>query len=113
MSRCAALLYERIPVTNVTTLAEPLQVLADAIEAKDSGKIVKSYGDLTDKCNGCHQFMDAASSSCVCRKLRLLLINGLLRRAGSDDRNMFIADGFIRINPFQEGRRHDPKTAVG
>ena len=57
MSRCAALLYERIPVTNVTTLAEPLQVLADAIEAKDYGKIVKSYGDLTDKCNGCHQLM--------------------------------------------------------
>ena len=53
----AALLYEGIPVTNVTTMAEPLQALADAIEAKDAGKFAKSYGDLTDRCNGCHQSM--------------------------------------------------------
>ena len=53
----AALLYEGIPVTNVTTMAEPLQALAGAIEAKDPGKFARSYGDLTDKCNGCHQLM--------------------------------------------------------
>ena len=53
----AALLYEGIPVTNVTTMAEPLQALADAIEAKDAGKFIKSYGALTDRCNGCHQSM--------------------------------------------------------
>jgi len=53
----AALLYERIPVTNVTTMAEPLQALADAIEARDAGKFIKSYGALTDRCNGCHQSM--------------------------------------------------------
>jgi hypothetical protein len=53
----AALLYEGIPVTNVTTMAEPLQALADAIGAKDASKFTKSYGDLTDRCNGCHQTM--------------------------------------------------------
>jgi len=53
----AALLFEGIPVTNVTTMAEPLQALANAIEAKDRGKFATSYGDLTDKCNGCHQSM--------------------------------------------------------
>ena len=54
----AALLYEGIPVSNVTTMAEPLQALADAIKAKDSGKFTKSYSDLTDRCNGCHQSME-------------------------------------------------------
>ena len=54
----AALLYEGIPVTNVTTMAEPLQALGGAIEAKDPGKFARSYGDLTDKCNGCHQSME-------------------------------------------------------
>ena len=53
----AAQLYEGIPVTNVTTMVEPLQALADAIGAKDAGKFTKSYGDLTDRCNGCHQSM--------------------------------------------------------
>ena len=54
----AALLYEGIPVSNVTTMAEPLQALAGAIEAKDPGKFARSYRDLTDKCNGCHQSME-------------------------------------------------------
>ena len=38
-------------------MAQPVQALADAIEAKDARKFIKSYGDLTDKCNGCHQSM--------------------------------------------------------
>ena len=38
-------------------MAEPVQALADAIEAKDARKFTKSYGDLTDRCNGCHQSM--------------------------------------------------------
>ena len=53
----AALLYEGIPVTNVTTMVEPLRALADGIEAKDARRFIKSYGDLTDRCNGCHQSM--------------------------------------------------------
>ena len=53
----AASLYEGIPVTNVATMAEPVQALADAIEAKDSKKFTKTYGDLTKGCNACHRSM--------------------------------------------------------
>jgi len=51
----AATLYEGIPVTNVTTMAQPVQAVTDAIEAKDSKKFLKAYGDLTSGCNACHQ----------------------------------------------------------
>lgn len=51
----AASLYEGIPVTNVTTMVQPVQSVNDAIEAKDSKKFTKTYGDLTSGCNGCHQ----------------------------------------------------------
>jgi cytochrome c len=51
----AALLYEGIPVNNVTTMAQPVQSVADAIEAKDGKKFAKVYGDLTSGCNACHQ----------------------------------------------------------
>jgi len=51
----AATLYEGIPVTNVTTMAQPVQAVTDAIEAKDSKKFLKTYGDLTSGCNACHQ----------------------------------------------------------
>jgi hypothetical protein len=53
----AALLYEGIPVTKVTTMAEPIQALTDAIEAKDAKKFTRSYGDLTERCNDCHRSM--------------------------------------------------------
>jgi len=53
----AAVLYPGIPVTNVTTMAHPLQAIADAIEAKDSRRFAKSFGELTDGCNACHQSM--------------------------------------------------------
>lgn len=53
----AALLYEGIPVTNVTTMTKPLQSVADAIEAKDSRRFATTAGELTDGCNGCHQSM--------------------------------------------------------
>jgi hypothetical protein len=53
----AASLYEGIPVTNVTTMAQPIQAVADAIEAKDGRKFATTYGDLTNGCNGCHQSM--------------------------------------------------------
>jgi hypothetical protein len=51
----AASLYEGIPVTNVTTMAQPVQAVADAIDAKDGKKFIKAYDDLTHGCNGCHQ----------------------------------------------------------
>jgi hypothetical protein len=54
----AALLYSGIPVTNVTTLAAPLQSVADAIGAKDSQRFAKAYGELTGGCNACHQSME-------------------------------------------------------
>ena len=50
----AASLYQGIPVTNVTTMAQPVQSVADAIEAKDGKKFAKTYGDLTIGCNACH-----------------------------------------------------------
>jgi hypothetical protein len=51
----AASLYQGIPVTNVTTMAAPVQAVADAVEAKDGKKFAKAYGDMTAGCNGCHQ----------------------------------------------------------
>jgi hypothetical protein len=54
----AALLYSGIPVTNVTTLAAPLQSVSDAIDAKDNQRFAKAYGELTSGCNACHQSME-------------------------------------------------------
>jgi hypothetical protein len=51
----AALLYPGIPATSVTTMAAPVQSIADAIEAKDSQKFAKAFGELTVGCNACHQ----------------------------------------------------------
>ena len=53
----AAVLYEGIPVTNVTTMTIPVQSVADAIEAKDSRRLAKAFGELTDGCNSCHKSM--------------------------------------------------------
>jgi hypothetical protein len=51
----AAVLYKGIPATNVTTMAEPVRSITDAIEAKDSKRFAKAVGELTDGCNACHQ----------------------------------------------------------
>ena len=53
----AALLYSGIPVSNVTTLSNPLQAVEDAIGAKDGKRFEKAYGDLTAGCNACHGSM--------------------------------------------------------
>ena len=53
----AAVLYEGIPVTNVTTMTKPIQSVSDAIQAKDSRRFAKAVGELTDGCNACHQSM--------------------------------------------------------
>lgn len=51
----AATLYPGIPVTDVTTMAKPIQSLSDAIAEKDSAKFAKSFNELTSGCNSCHQ----------------------------------------------------------
>jgi hypothetical protein len=51
----AANLYSGIPVTDVTLVVTPLQLIGDSIEAKDSTKFVKAFNDLTAACNACHQ----------------------------------------------------------
>jgi hypothetical protein len=56
----AAMLYSGIPVSNVTTLAAPLQSVADAIDVKDGRRFTKAVGELTDGCNACHQSMGRA-----------------------------------------------------
>jgi ornithine carbamoyltransferase len=54
----AAVMYEGIPVTNVTTMIDPVQSVADAIAAKDSKRFAKTVGELTEGCNGCHKSME-------------------------------------------------------
>jgi len=51
----AASLYPGIPVTSVTTMAKPIQAVADAIEAKDGRMFQSTFGGLTAGCNACHQ----------------------------------------------------------
>jgi len=53
----AAVLYEGIPVSNVTTMTKPVQSISDAIDARDLKRFAKAVGELTDGCNGCHQQM--------------------------------------------------------
>ncbi len=54
----AAVLYSGIPVSNVTTLVEPLNSVSDAINAKDSKAFAKAVADLTEGCNSCHRSME-------------------------------------------------------
>lgn len=54
----AALLYGGIPVSNVTTMAEPLQQVGSAIEKKDGRRFANAVARLTDGCNACHQSMN-------------------------------------------------------
>ena len=53
----AAVMYQGIPVNNVTTMSKPVQSIADAIDAKDARRFTKAVGELTDGCNSCHQSM--------------------------------------------------------
>jgi len=54
----AAVLYSGLPVTNITTLAAPVQALFDAGKARDERKFMDAFGQLTNGCNACHQTMD-------------------------------------------------------
>ena len=53
----AAVLYEGIPVTNVTTMSQTVQSIADAIAARDNKQFAKAFGELTNGCNTCHTQM--------------------------------------------------------
>jgi hypothetical protein len=53
----AALLYEGIPVSNVTKMTKPIQSISDAIDARDLKRFTTAAGELTDGCNSCHQTM--------------------------------------------------------
>ncbi|MBB4369961.1 hypothetical protein GGD63_002754 [Bradyrhizobium sp. cir1] len=54
----AAIFYPAIPVSNVTTMTDPLLSVADAIAAKDDRKFAVSMRVLTNGCNTCHTSMD-------------------------------------------------------
>jgi hypothetical protein len=54
----AAVMYDGIPVSNVTTMTAPIQSMEEAIAAKDGKRFAKLFGELTTGCNGCHQSMD-------------------------------------------------------
>lgn len=56
----AAVLYEGIPVNNVTMMVEPLQAIEDAIKAKDGRRFGTAFTGLTEGCNTCHQSMNRA-----------------------------------------------------
>ena len=48
-------MYSGIPISNVTTLAERLQAIDDAIEAKNGQRFAQASDELTGGCNECHQ----------------------------------------------------------
>lgn len=51
----AAALYTGIPDTDVTTMAGPLRVLGEAIEAKEDARFAEGFRQLTAACNSCHE----------------------------------------------------------
>jgi hypothetical protein len=53
----AAVLYAGIPVSNITTMATPLQALEDAVATKDSKRFTTAFSEFTAGCNGCHVSM--------------------------------------------------------
>jgi hypothetical protein len=53
----AAMLYNGLPVSNVTTLMTPLQSISDAITAKNARSFADNMRELTDGCNACHRSM--------------------------------------------------------
>ncbi|MGJ4947112.1 hypothetical protein [Bradyrhizobium sp. HKCCYLS20291] len=54
----AASFYAGLPVTNVTTLGQPIQSISDAITAKDGKRFAAAVTELTSGCNACHATMD-------------------------------------------------------
>ena len=53
----AAVLYPGIPVSNITTMQEPLLSIADAVMAGDNVVFAAGMRKLTSDCNACHTSM--------------------------------------------------------
>jgi uncharacterized membrane protein len=51
----AAALYQSLPVTDVTTMATPLNAVSAAVKARDSAKFIQAFDLVTAGCNSCHQ----------------------------------------------------------
>jgi hypothetical protein len=47
-------LFPGIPVADMNMMAAPMQLIDEAIHAKDGGKFAKAYSDVTAACNDCH-----------------------------------------------------------
>ena len=58
----AALLYDNLPVSNVTTLLPPLQSILDAASAKNARNFADGMRELTDGCNACHRSLGRGRS---------------------------------------------------
>ncbi|MGY3238915.1 hypothetical protein ACVMAJ_005805 [Bradyrhizobium sp. USDA 4448] len=54
----AAVFYPGIPVSNVTTMKDPLLSIAAAIDAGDGRRFTASMRALTDGCNACHTSLE-------------------------------------------------------
>lgn len=54
----AAMLYPGIPMSNITTMQDPLLSIADSVMAGDSRGFATSMNKLTDGCNACHSSME-------------------------------------------------------
>jgi hypothetical protein len=54
----AATLYPGIPITDMTIVADPIQQLSDAIDARNAPKFDKAFAALTNACNACHRAID-------------------------------------------------------
>lgn len=54
----AAVLYPGIPVSNITTMQQPLLSIADAVMTGDSSIFTAGMRKLTSDCNACHASME-------------------------------------------------------
>ncbi len=50
----AAMRYVNIPVEYIMKAGKPLGEMRDAAAAKDAGKFIRGYAELTAACNACH-----------------------------------------------------------
>ncbi len=52
--RRAAILYSNIPIEDIKAVVGPLAAMRDAAAARNGGKFLRGYSDLTTACNSCH-----------------------------------------------------------
>lgn len=51
----AAALYPGLPVSDLSTMAGPLNTAAQAVKAKDVARFAGAFDEMTRACNACHQ----------------------------------------------------------